>query len=97
MDERIRQGLGLYVELFDEISEKADNDNVAVAIFQEMCKDRRVEQMKQERNGNGGQKKDELASEKQKNFMKKLNLEFPEGISKKEASILIDEELGRFD
>jgi hypothetical protein len=35
------------------------------------------------------------ATDRQKKFMKKLGIDFPETVTKQEASLLIDEELGR--
>jgi len=35
------------------------------------------------------------ATDKQKNFMKKLGIEYPETVTKQQASKLIDEELGK--
>ena len=66
-------------------------DSIAVAILHEMSKDRRTQQMRKERqvgSSNG-------ATSKQRKLMKQLGLDFPENISRKEASVLITEELDR--
>ena len=91
MDSDTRERLDCYIELMDEISEKTESDSIAVAILHEMSKDRRTQQMRNERqaaSSNG-------ATGKQKRLMKQLGLEFPEDISRKEASALITEELDR--
>ena len=91
MDTQTRKGLDSYVELFAVISEKTDSDAAAIAILQEMSKDRRAEQIRGER----AAQKDDAATPKQKRFMQKLGIDYPEDVSRKEASVLIDEELGK--
>jgi len=89
MEYDIKEKIDSYVEIFDSIREKTDSDDTAVAILQEITKDRRSEEIREERE----KKNSELATEKQKNFMKKLGIKYPRTVTKKEASILIDEEL----
>ena len=57
-------------------------------IVSEVAKDERMEQIKEDRNGHP-------ATAKQLPFLKGLGVEIPAGLSKKEASVLIDEELGK--
>jgi hypothetical protein len=64
---------------------------VAIAILQEMSKDRRSQQMHEEQET----KNSEAATERQKKFMKKLGIKYPENVTKVEASTLIDEELAK--
>jgi hypothetical protein len=92
MDTETQRKLDGYIALFDAISEKTDSDAVAITILQEMSKDRRSRQMSGERaeKTNG-----EPATARQKGFMKRLGIEFPENITKAEASALIDEEQAR--
>ncbi len=78
-----------YTELFDQIRERTESDEVAIAILQEIGKDHRSSQVREEKS----QKVSEPATEKQKRFMKRLGIEFPKLITKKEASVLLDEEL----
>ena len=85
--------LGSYIELYDEIREKTESDSAAVAILQEMGKDRRSNQIREEK----ATVNHERATEKQKRFMKWLGISFPEGVTKKEASILLDRELKTVD
>lgn len=91
MDTETQQRLNGYIALFEVISEKTDSDAVAIAILQEMSKDRRGQQMSGERADKNGKP----ATDRQKGYMRKLGIEFPEDISKAEASALIDEELGK--
>jgi len=72
-------------------SEKTNNDAVAIAIMQEVSKDRRSQQMQGER----AEKDDRPATAKQKGYLRKLGIGFPESISKVEASALIDAGLGK--
>jgi hypothetical protein len=91
MDADTKRRLDSYIELFDEISEKTEDDSTAVAILHEMSKDRRVEQMRSEREA----KKNGTVTFKQKQCMKRLGIDFPDDIARKEASMLIKEELDR--
>ena len=91
MDERAKEKLNEYLELLDEISEKTDDERTAVALLQEISKDRRMMQIKQEREA----KNSNAATFKQKRFMRRLGIDFPDDISMKEASALINEELER--
>ena len=88
MDKETKERLNAYLELLDDIKEKTDDDGTAVALLHEICKDRRMSLIKQE-------KAEEFATEKQKKFMEQLSIKYPRDISKKEASVLINEELGR--
>ncbi len=82
-----------YVEVYDEIREKTESDSAAVAILQEMGKDQRSKQIREEK----ATVNHEVATEKQKRFMKRLGISCPAGVTKKEASALIDEELKTLD
>jgi len=93
MDKDTKERLNAYLELLDEIKEKTDNEGTAVALLHEICKDRRMLQIKQEKAGSNN----ELATEKQKKFMNRLGIEFTDDITKKQASFLIDGELGKID
>jgi len=92
MDEKIQAKLESYIELFDIAKQKVGDEAVALALLQELSKDRRMDEMKQHLEAKNG----EPATEKQKKFMKKLGINFPATLSKKEASMLIDEELSSY-
>ncbi len=89
MDTYIKNKVDEYVRLYDEIAEKTDSEQVALGLLQEICKDKRMHEIKQERKNSDG------ATDKQKQFMKRLGIEFPDNISKKEASVLLEEELAK--
>jgi hypothetical protein len=91
MDQDIQAKLDSYMELLEEIRQKTDDERTAVSLLQEVSKDRRMEAIRDEREA----KNNVPATEKQKKFMKKLGIEFPDTVTKQEASVLIDEELGR--
>ncbi|MBN2130030.1 MAG: hypothetical protein JW741_11065, partial [Sedimentisphaerales bacterium] len=91
METDTQQRVDSYIALFDGISEKVNSDAVAIAILQEISKDRRSGEIRTERATQGTGP----ATEKQKQFMKKLNIRFPATVTKHEASALIDEELAK--
>ena len=91
MDENTKEKLDSYLELLDEIRQKTDDSRVATVLLSEICKDRRMQEIRQEREANDNQP----ATDKQKRFMDDLGIKYPETITKKEASALIDEELGK--
>ena len=94
MDTKMKAKLNDYLELLDEISEKTDDESAAVALLQEISKDRRMEKIREEQGFKNG---DQPATEKQKKFMTRLGIEFADDITKKQASFLIDAELGKTD
>lgn len=83
--------LGEYLKLLEQIKQKTQDERTAVALLQEVSKDRRSAEIREER----GVEQSQPATEKQKNFMKKLGIKFPDTVTKQEASTLIDEELGK--
>ena len=91
MDSETQERVDHYIELLDVISEKTQEESTAVAILQEMSKDRRAKQIRHERenrNSNG-------ATGKQKRLMRQLGLDFPEDVTRKEASVMLTEELNK--
>jgi len=92
MEANIQAKLDSYLELFEQIKQKTQGDDkIALSILTEISKDRRMEEIRQEKEA----KNAEPATEKQKKFMKKLGMDFPKNATKKEASVMIDEELSR--
>jgi hypothetical protein len=79
------------LKLLDDIKSRVDDERTAMAILQEVNKDVRMAQIREER----GFVVEESATEKQKNFLKKLGVDLPNKLTKREASILIDEEIGK--
>ena len=89
MDSYMQKKLSNYLELLDEISEKTSDERTAMSLLQEISKDRRMEQIREERQANNN----DAVTFKQKRFMKKLGIDCPKEITRKEASVLINEEL----
>jgi len=85
MDSDTKKRLNKYIELFEEISKKIENENVAVTLLTEISKDRRAEQMRNERQT----KDNDAVTFKQKKCMQSLGIDFPDNITRKEASVLI--------
>jgi len=81
-----------YFELLDEVKGKVQDDVTAGRIVSEIAKDMRMEQIREER-----ENKAQPATAKQLQFMKNLKIEIPDGVTKAEASRLIDIETGRVD
>ncbi|MFC1634643.1 hypothetical protein ACFL5Z_07345 [Planctomycetota bacterium] len=79
-----KKSIGQYVELYDAIQEKTPSDEVAIAILQEIGKDKRSKISA----GVGG---DGPATEKQKSYLKDLGIEFEDSITKKDASDMIEQ------
>ena len=84
MNTETKKSINQYIELYDAIQEKAPSEESAIAILQEIGKDRRSKMFTEA-------KDDELATEKQKAYLKDLGVEFNDSITKKEASELIEQ------
>jgi len=84
MKTKTKKSINQYVELYDAIQEKAPSEEAAIAILQEIGKDKRSRIIAEACN-------DELATEKQKNYLKDLGVEFDDSITKKDASDLIEQ------
>ena len=85
-----------YLRLLEQIKQKTGDERTAVSLLQEVSKDRRSAEIREERETkNSDTNNSEPATEKQKQFMKKLGIKFPATVTKQEASMMIDEERGR--
>jgi hypothetical protein len=91
MDESTKEKVADYLEVFNEIKEKTDESTVAIALLSEICKDRRMQEIKEQKEANNN----EPATSKQKRFMDDLGIKYPKTVTKKEASMLIEEEIGK--
>ena len=91
MEFNVQSKMDEYLELLEQIKQKTTDERTAVSVLQEISKDRRSVEIREERQA----KNAEPATDKQKQFMKKLNIQFPENVTKHEASVLIDDELGK--
>jgi hypothetical protein len=79
-----------YLDLLGEIKGQVTDEATAARILTEVAKDVRMEQIREEREIQA-----EPATQRQLQFLKRLGVEVSAGVSKTEASRLIDQELGR--
>lgn len=96
MDENTIQQIQHYLELFEHIKSKGIGDDaVAVAVIQEVAKDRRMECVRNDKqaaaNGNGS----EPATEKQREYLADLGVKVKPGLTKQEASAMLDKLLAK--
>ena len=89
--ERIGMNTAEYFALYNQIRDTVGDQNVALAILQEVAKDIRASQIRQEKQ----QRANGSASERQKAHLRRLGVEFSQGITREEASRLIDEAVER--
>jgi hypothetical protein len=97
MDEDTQTRLDEYLGLLEDIKEKTRDEKTALALLQEISKDRRTEQIRIERDTRNGGRNGDMATDRQKSFLKKLGIDFAQDITKKPASFLIDHELGKIE
>lgn len=82
-----------YAALFDAILKRTDDYGVAIAILEQLGKDRRMAAMNERERSNGNGGTEVPATGKQLSYLKQLGVETPAGLTKKAASELIDETL----
>ena len=80
-----------YVDLFEEIRGKVGDDQIAVALVEQVGKDSRTELLRANRAANSENGDPTAATAKQIAFLKRLGVDVPAGVSKEEASELIDQ------
>jgi len=90
--ESIGERVGAYVSLYNEILGNVKSEGAALVVLQEMGRDRRVEVIARER---CRRNEDCAATARQRAFLERLGVQIPETLSKKEASELIDQALGK--
>ena len=87
MDEENETLLMRYLELFAGVKQKVVNDTAAAAIFQEIARDRRMQQIKPEQGADG----DAPATDKQIGYLKRLGVQIPPELTKQRASEILDQ------
>lgn len=87
MDEDTKEKLDSYLELLEEIKSRTSDERISAGLLGEIAKDKRMEQIRQERNFNG----DLPATEKQISFLKNLDATIPENLTRQQASQLIED------
>ena len=93
-----------YVAEFEQIKQLVHDEQVAVVILEQIAKDARTERIAEtrnshgtngaRRNGNGANGNGELATQKQREYLKDLGVKVPKELTKQEASVLIEEATG---
>jgi hypothetical protein len=91
MEKDMKQRVEDYLELFNDIKQSVGDDITARAILAEVSKDRRMDEIRSEKETSNGKP----ATEKQLAFLKDLGVSFRKGVTKREASELLDEALGK--
>lgn len=87
MENEWEKRIELYCERLKDLQSRTGDLNSAIVIMREVSKDLRMDRMDAEKTAKGNLP----ASEKQRLFMEKLGVEFDDKISRKEASVIIDE------
>ena len=79
--------IDFYINLLEKIKERTGNNADSLAILAEIRKDQRSQQMQQKKIINSNMP----ATENQMGYLKRLGAEIPEGLTRQEASRLIDD------
>lgn len=82
--------LDLYIQAYEEVKRRVGSDAVATVVLQEIAKD-----LRRSENPPRGMDIEHPATPKQLQFLKRLQIEPRAGLTKREASVLIDEAQGR--
>lgn len=87
----MQSNLDMYTKVFNQIKENVKDEQVAAVILQEVARDRRVQQNRAERQAEQEKLAREPATPRQLEFLRNLGMTIPAGLTKQEASLLIDE------
>jgi len=90
MNTETQEKIDAYVALYDAISVKTGTESISLVIFQEVIKDMRMKYIARA-HGNGTGLT--LATEKQKEYLRKIGKPFDESLTKKDASAMIQAEI----
>jgi len=81
-----------YIDLYVELQNKLGDEHIAMLILEQVAKDARMNAIAARDNSNGESNgESHPATEKQIGFLKRLGVSVPVGLSKREASRMIDE------
>ena len=78
--------LDSYINLYEEIKSKVQDEQLAATILKEIAKDKRMMEIAAKNNGNNNK-----ATDKQIGYLKRLGVKIEPGLTKQRASELIDE------
>ncbi len=81
-----QEKLDHYLELLNQLKGKVSDEASAVRILGEIAKDERMDQMREDRESMNG----EPATSKQLQYLKALGIQATPGLTKRQASKLID-------
>jgi hypothetical protein len=94
-DKEMQSKWTAYVQAFEQVRQRAGDDQVAMAIVSEVAKDARAAQIRAERQASRATDSNGEASEgatvRQIAYLKTLGVRLPDKLTKQEASALIDE------
>lgn len=91
MESDTQSTLDAYTSLFQTLKQRLGDAGVATAILQEVARDRRAQQIRDERQAKQTKVDGEAATQKQLEFLKDLKMDIPQGLTKQAASLLIDQ------
>ena len=91
--EIIKAKIEEYLKLLADIKAKTGDERTALSILQEVNKDLRMAQIRVDRENGNGNGDDRPATDRQKDYLRKLGVKIPANVTKKQASSLIDEAL----
>jgi hypothetical protein len=90
MENKIEERTAAYLSLFEQLRRKVSDERLAGILLQEIAKDLRMDRI-EAKNGNGSENP---ATEKQIAYLKSLGVQARLGLTKREASLLIDQHNG---
>ena len=95
MEKKMEEHIDMYLELLNRIKAEVIEEGTAVRVLSEVAKDRRMDQIRQEKQQSVQTVLDGPATGKQMVYLKKLGVEAFDGLTKRKASEMIDSELAR--
>lgn len=84
-----------YRKAYEEVFAKVGDKDIALFILGQAAKDRRTEEINNTGRKTESQTSDELATSNQISYLKRLGADVRPGLSKAEASKLIDQKTGK--
>ena len=93
--ENMQQRIDNYVKVFNDLKVRTGDERTALTILQEVNKDIRMAQIRAERENGSSSDEDEEVTNRQRAYLKRLGVEIPTGLTKKQASAMIDEAVGK--
>jgi hypothetical protein len=95
MEPESQSTLEAYASQFHTLKQRVGDAGAATAILQEVARDRRAQQIRAEKQVGRTELNGEPATAKQREFLKDLKINIPQGLTKQAASALIDEGIAK--